>query len=267
MTIISNLLKSSNKRSSLIPFITAGYPDLYTTEKALEIFDRLGVDVIELGLPYSDPLADGPIIQEASSKALKTGVTIDHILQLLEKVKSKIKTPLILFTYYNPIIARGIQSFIMEISHAGFKGLIIPDLPLEEADYIISLCKNFSIELILLLTPTSSSQRIEKIINKSQGVIYVVSSTGVTGIRENIQIEMKDFISNLRAMTDQALILGFGISQAKHVQQIMDWDIDGIVIGSAFVRCLSDSDYGNGLVRLEEFCNSIVSVIQMQENK
>nr|YP_009313449.1 Tryptophan synthase alpha subunit [Galaxaura rugosa]SCW21703.1 Tryptophan synthase alpha subunit [Galaxaura rugosa] len=264
MTIISNLLKSSHKKSSLIPFITAGYPDLLSTQHALQILDKSGADVIEIGLPYSDPLADGPIIQEASSKALEKGVTLDNILELLEEINGLINTPLILFTYYNPILARGTQSFISDIASAGIKGLIIPDLPLEESDYLISLCKKVSIELILLITPTSSDERIQKILNKSQGIIYIVSSTGLTGIRNNIRSDMKNFVSNVRKKTDKALILGFGISQIRHVEQIVNWDIDGIVIGSAFVRYLSEDDLDNGLKKIEKFCSSVSDVINLR---
>nr|YP_009314882.1 Tryptophan synthase alpha subunit [Scinaia undulata]SCW23337.1 Tryptophan synthase alpha subunit [Scinaia undulata] len=257
MSTISQILKSRVDRCALIPFITAGYPNIEITESALRILDHEGADIIELGLPYSDPLADGPIIQEASKHALSDGMTFNKLLELLDRVNGEIKAPLVLFTYYNPILARGIEVFLEEVSCAGIKGLIVPDLPLEEADYVISLCTKFSLELILLVTPASPTNRIAKIVEKAQNIIYVVSSTGVTGLRSNINLEMKDFIHDIKSVTSKSLILGFGISNADHVSQISRWEIDGIVIGSAFVKCLMHSDYKQGLDKLQIFCRTI----------
>nr|YP_009314471.1 Tryptophan synthase alpha subunit [Liagoropsis maxima]SCW22725.1 Tryptophan synthase alpha subunit [Liagoropsis maxima] len=257
MTTISQTLNSLQNQCGLIPFITAGIPNLASTENALKLLDNSGADIIEIGLPYSDPLADGPIIQQASTKALQQGVTFDKLLHLLNNIHDKIKAPLILFTYYNPILARGIFRFLQDIADSGIKGLIIPDLPLEEADYVINVCSQLSLELILLVTPTSSVDRVNSIISKSQGLIYVVSSTGVTGLRENVKLEMKDFVRNIKSKTDKLLILGFGISQLRHVEQVARWDIDGVVIGSAFVKCLSDENHQEGLAKLEKFCCSV----------
>ena len=198
MKSISKALISLGNQCALIPCITAGDPDLYSTEQVLRILDREGADIIEIGVPYSDPLADGPIIQEASRKALASGVTIDKILQLVADISSDLRAPLILFTYYNPILSRGMERFLIDIANAGIKGLIIPDLPLEESDYIIGLCSELSIELILLITPTSSSNRIASILSKSSDVIYVVSTIGVTGIRKEIHSEMREFIKKIK---------------------------------------------------------------------
>nr|YP_009313857.1 Tryptophan synthase alpha subunit [Hommersandiophycus borowitzkae]SCW22111.1 Tryptophan synthase alpha subunit [Hommersandiophycus borowitzkae] len=257
MARVSSTLSSLQKRCGLIPFITAGSPNIEGTEQALKILDKSGADIIEIGLPYSDPLADGPIIQGASNEALKHGMNFDILLELLHNVRDSLQTPLVLFTYYNPIIARGILPFVEAIAEAGIQGLIVPDLPLEEADYMLDICHSLSIELILLITPTSSIKRINSIIEKSQGVIYIVSSTGVTGMRESINQDMQTFISTIRSRTDKLLIIGFGISNLKHVQQIMNWDIDGIVIGSAFVNRLSNPDLNCGLNDMEHFCLSV----------
>nr|YP_009315697.1 Tryptophan synthase alpha subunit [Trichogloeopsis pedicellata]SCW24355.1 Tryptophan synthase alpha subunit [Trichogloeopsis pedicellata] len=260
MAIVSSTLSKLQYRCGLIPFITAGTPDIESTVKALRVLDTSGADLIEIGLPYSDPLADGPVIQEASKQALRQGMNFDVLIELLENVRGTISAPLILFTYYNPILVRGTHSFLETIANVGIKGLIIPDLPLEEADYILDICSSLSIELILLITPTSSISRIENIVRKSQGLIYIVSSTGVTGMRDIINNKMENFIANIRSKTDKQLIIGFGISQTKHVEQIMKWDIDGIVIGSAFVNRLLDIN--NGLSKVEDFCLSIKHVIQ-----
>lgn len=261
MTIISQTLSSLNGRCALIPFITAGNPNLAETESALQILDKEGADVIELGLPYSDPLADGPIIQEASKKALEQGVNLDKILILLHKIKHSINAPIVFFTYYNPILARGIDRYLSDIASAGVKGLIVPDLPLEEADYIMNLCSHYGIELILLITPVSSSERIVKILDKAQGIIYVVSSTGVTGIRDEIRKDMEEFIQSIKMKTNKSIILGFGISNQEHVTQVSKWEIDGIVMGSAFVRCLLADTRIERLGRLQKFCASISQVL------
>jgi len=257
MTTIKQVLTSLGAKRALIPFITAGSPDLETTEKALYILDEEGADVIEVGLPYSDPLADGPVIQEASKNALEEGVTFEQVLHLLDRSSNNLKAPIILFTYYNPILARGINQFLLEISQAGVKGLIVPDLPMEEADYILSLCAKFSIELILLITPVSSERRIDKILTKSQGIVYVVSSTGVTGMKNEIKNDMQYFIEKIKSKSDNTLILGFGISTKEHVRQVSLWDINGIVIGSAFVKCLLGGSSLNKLNELRLFCASI----------
>jgi tryptophan synthase alpha chain len=257
MKSISKALISLGNQCALIPFITAGDPDLYSTEQVLKILDKEGADIIEIGVPYSDPLADGPIIQEASRKALASGVTIDKILQLVADISSDLRAPLILFTYYNPILSRGMERFLIDIANAGIKGLIIPDLPLEESDYIISLCSELSIELILLITPTSSSNRIASILSKSSDVIYVVSTIGVTGIRKEIHSEMREFIKEIKSQTNKRLILGFGISTVEQVNQVSKWDINGIVIGSAFVKLLAENNINDQFQPLRKFCYSV----------
>nr|YP_009313653.1 Tryptophan synthase alpha subunit [Helminthocladia australis]SCW21907.1 Tryptophan synthase alpha subunit [Helminthocladia australis] len=262
MAIISSTLRVLQETCGLIPFITAGSPNVESTEKALKLLDHSGADIIEIGLPYSDPLADGPIIQEASKEALQQGMNFDLLLELLDRVKGTIRAPIVLFTYYNPILARGIKSFIEDIARAGVQGLIVPDLPLEETDYMISLCNELSIELILLITPTSPPQRIKDIIQKSPGLIYIVSSTGVTGIRHKINHDMGEFVDRIKLQTDKLLIMGFGISNTEHVKQVMQWNIDGIVIGSAFVKCLSDVDIERGLANLEQFCLSVKKTLR-----
>jgi tryptophan synthase alpha chain len=257
MTIISKTLKSLKNRRALIPFITAGDPNLNATAKVLKVLDREGADIIEIGLPYSDPLADGPIIQEASRKAIEAGATLDNILKLVAAVIPDISTPLIFFTYYNPVLSRGMKNFVQDIAQAGIKGLIIPDLPLEESDYMIQICDMFNIELVLLITPTSSKYRIQQILKKSPGSIYVVSSTGVTGVRQDIEARMENFIRDIKRETDKSLILGFGISTIDHVERVSKWEIDGIVIGSAFVTKFAQNNEKEALFNIGNFCSSV----------
>jgi len=187
MNFISKTLRNIDSRCALIPFITAGYPNISSTIEALYILDSKGADIIELGIPYSDALADGPIIQKASRIALEQGIYVDQVFDIVKKVSPQLHAPIIIFTYYNPILVRGISCFIQDLFECGAKGLIIPDLPLEETDYLIMLCNKFDIELILFIAPTSSKARISSIISKSSDCIYLVSSTGVTGIRNEIE--------------------------------------------------------------------------------
>src|SRR4028119_648293 len=189
MTSVSDCFKSlrDSSKCALIPFITAGDPDLKTTAQALRILDQSGADLIELGVPYSDPLADGPTIQAAATRALQRGVSLDNVLEMVKDVAPDLKAPLILFTYYNPILNRGIESFLKQIAEVGVKGLVVPDLPLEEAESLLKPAAEIGIEVILLVAPTSPKERIEAISHKSQGFIYLVSVTGVTGVRTELE--------------------------------------------------------------------------------
>ncbi|MBE9014458.1 tryptophan synthase subunit alpha, partial [Pseudanabaenaceae cyanobacterium LEGE 13415] len=210
-------------RCALIPFLTAGDPDLETTAQALQILDRSGADLIELGVPYSDPLADGPVIQAAATRSLSNGTRLEDVLQLVKQVSPNLRSPIILFTYYNPILNRGIESFLKDISEAGAKGLVVPDLPLEEAETLLRPAKEYGIELTLLVAPTSPSNRIAAIAQQSQGFIYLVSTTGVTGMRSQMESRVKDLIAELRQVTDKAIGVGFGISQPEQARQVMNW--------------------------------------------
>ena len=261
MLAISQVIKKLDTNCALIPFITAGDPNLTSTVKAIKNLDLAGADIIELGLPYSVPLADGTVIQNASNRSLTQGTCLDQVLNIVQLTVDKISAPIILYTYYNPILSRGISTFIKDISQAGIKGLLIPDLPLEESDYLSSLCNNFNIELIFLIAPTSSLTRIRNIIQKSTGCIYLVSKTGVTGIYSDIKSQVKNIIYQIKTLTDKPIILGFGISTTKQVKQICKLNVEGIVMGSAFVQKLSDGSPEEGISRLTQFCQEIKKAI------
>lgn len=251
-------------RCALIPFLTAGDPDLDTTAQALQILDRAGADLIELGVPYSDPLADGPVIQAAATRSLLNGTRLDDVLQLVKQVSPKLRSPIILFTYYNPILNRGIESFLQEISEAGAKGLVVPDLPLEEAEMLLRPAKEYGIELTLLVAPTSPIERISAIAQQSQGFIYLVSTTGVTGMRSQMESRVKDLIQELRQVTDKAIGVGFGISQPEQARQVMNWGADAAIVGSAFVKRLSEGSPTEGLKAIDEFCQTLRSAINAE---
>nr|AOM64570.1 tryptophan synthase alpha subunit [Riquetophycus sp.] len=257
MNIISQILRNKKSPCALVPFITAGYPDYNSTINALYALDSKGADIIELGIPYSDALADGPIIQESSRIALKQGVYIDQVLNILNTVSRNLRAPIVIFTYYNPVLVKGIKQFILQISRCGASGLIIPDLPLEETDYVITLCNAFNIELILFIAPTSSEARIRCILSKSPGCIYLVSSNGVTGLRNNINSDVSMLASKIKHKTNKILILGFGISNPKQASEISKWDIDGIVIGSAFMQIMSNKSPSEAVKSLADLCQNI----------
>nr|ARW64921.1 Tryptophan synthase alpha subunit [Polysiphonia sertularioides] len=243
MKLISKILRENFTKSacSFIPFITAGYPNIELTIKTIIALDKEGADLIELGIPYSDALADGPLIQEASKYAIEHGINIDKVIHIIKCLNNKINTPIIIFTYYNPILVRGLYSFIDEISAIGIKGLIIPDLPFEEADYLVDICNLFDVELILFISPTSSNQRIHTIVNKAPGSLYLVSSTGVTGVRESIDDKALDLSKVAFDFNDKMIMIGFGISSPSHVRKILEYrqTIHGVVVGSAFTLIFS----------------------------
>ncbi|NEQ95330.1 MAG: tryptophan synthase subunit alpha [Cyanothece sp. SIO2G6] len=246
---------------ALVPFITAGDPDLDTTAQALTILDQSGADVIELGVPYSDPLADGPVIQAAATRALQRGVTLKAVLEVVKGLKSDLQAPIILFSYYNPILNQGIQAFLQRVADAGVKGLVVPDLPLEEAHTLITPALAQGIELTLLVAPTSPIERIKAIANQSQGFIYLVSVTGVTGVRTSVGSRVPDMLLELNRITDKPVGVGFGISQPSHARQVREWGADAVVVGSAFVKRLIEGDPQQGLKSIESFCRSLKAAI------
>ena len=263
MSSVSQSFASLRDRAScaLIPFITAGDPDLETTAQALQILDSKGADIIELGVPYSDPLADGPTIQAAATRALKRGTRLDDVLEMLAKVTPNLKAPIVLFTYYNPILHRGLETFFQQIAQAGVKGLVVPDLPLEESAEVIEVATAHGIEVVLLVAPTTPKERISEIAEQSQGFIYLVSVTGVTGMRTQIQSRVEDLLTQLRGLTDKPIGVGFGISAPEHATQVKNWGADAVIVGSAFVKRLCDGTPEEGLTAIGDFCESLKSAI------
>jgi tryptophan synthase alpha chain len=250
----------ANGKAALIPFITAGDPNLEITAKAIAKLDSHGADLIELGIPYSDPLADGPIIQAAATRALAKGTTLDRVLELVETIAPSLNSPLILFSYYNPILNQGVERFLQRIYAAGARGLVVPDLPLEEAEGLLTPAAAIGIEVILLVAPTSPLARMEAIAAKSQGFIYLVSSTGVTGVRSQVAKNVQSMIERLRSVTDKPIGVGFGISQSEQAKQVIEWNADAVIVGSAMVKRLAEE---GGLKEIGEFCSSLKRAISL----
>ena len=251
----------AHNQCALIPFITAGDPNLEVTAQALTILAEQGADLIELGVPYSDPLADGPVIQAAATRALRKGVSLDDVLAVVKQVQPKINIPIILFTYYNPIFYRGAEDFLTQIAAAGVKGLVVPDLPLEEAEDFLDLAQAQGIEVTLLVAPTSPMERIEAIASKSQGFIYLVSVTGVTGMRTQVETRVQELITRLKNVTDQPVGVGFGIAEPAQATQIKEWGADAVIVGSAFVKRLAIENPAQGLKEVGDLCQSLKQAI------
>jgi tryptophan synthase alpha chain len=264
MTAISRCFENlrRNQECALIPFITAGDPDLETTAKALQVLDNSGADIIELGVPYSDPLADGPVIQAAATRALARGTTLEQVLEMLKGLSPSLRSPIILFTYYNPILYRGVDKFLGQIKDAGVAGLVVPDLPLEESAGLIKPAAEMGIDLTLLVAPTSSPERIEAIARASQGFIYLVSVTGVTGTRTQMQTRVGDLLQQIRHVTDKPIGVGFGISDPEQARQVKAWGADAAIVGSAIVKRLAEGTPEQGLDAIAQFCQSLKIAIK-----
>lgn len=247
---------------ALIPFITAGDPDLGTTAEALQILDSNGADLIELGVPYADPLADGPTIQAAATRSLNKGTTLEAVLTLVKDVSPKLSAPIILFTYYNPVLNRGVETFLKDIYEAGARGLVVPDLPLEEMDDLLATAEKVGIAVILLVAPTSPEERIQAIAKKSQGFIYLVSVTGVTGVRQAVANRVEGLLASLHSVTDKPIGVGFGVSEPDQAKQLKDWGADGVIVGSAIVKRLATGTPKEGLTAVGEFCAQLKTAVK-----
>jgi len=237
---LTNSINTSGKSPALIPFIVSGFPDFEATKELIKLFEEKGAAAVELGVPFSDPLADGSVIQKASKDALNNGVNLQKIFQMLDEIKENTKIAIILFTYYNPVLFYGCEKFVQSAKTAGVSGLIIPDLPLEEADTLSELCKQAGIDLVMLVAPTSGAERIAKISKASTGFVYMVSSTGVTGVRESFSSQLGEILPVIRSATDIPIAVGFGISKKSHLEEVKNLGAEGAIIGSAIVRIIEE---------------------------
>ena len=247
----------NNKKIALMPFIMAGDPNIEITSEILLKLQEKGADLIELGIPYSDPLADGPIIQLSASRALKSGTTPRKVITLLESLKGKLNIPIILFTYLNPILCFGFERFCELASNAGASGLIIPDLPLEEAYKFSKIVSNHSLDLVLLVAPTTPLERMKKISHHTKGFTYLVSVTGVTGERNKMESRVENLIAKLKEVNNNPIAVGFGISTPEHVNKVREWGADGVIIGSAFVKRIFSSREKDVVNNVGIFCNDM----------
>lgn len=254
-----NELKEKKKKA-LITYITSGDPSLTNTMELVLTMEKAGADIIELGIPYSDPLADGPVIQRTSTRALSKGVNVDSIFSMVLNLRHETEIPLIFLVYYNTIFSYGIKKFLNRCKDCGIDGLIIPDLPLEERRILNEVMKDYPIDLIALVAPTSYN-RIKEIVKEGRGFIYCISSKGVTGTRKTFDEGLKDFIEEVRKYSKIPLAIGFGISNVESVKSLKDL-ADGLIVGSEIIKQIEKGiELGNIEGRVFELVKSFKQAI------
>ena len=240
-------IKKNNKKV-FIPFITAGYPKLESTVELISALENGGADLIEIGIPFSDPMADGPTIQRASGRALKKKTNLTSILRLVREIRKKSEIPIALMSYFNPIFNYGAKKFVKTAKAAGVDGVIIPDLPPEEATELLKVAKKNNFNCVFLLAPTSTAKRIRLVLKKSSGFIYYVSLTGVTGARRRLPAQVVSQVRKIKRASKKPVCVGFGISSEKQVRAIASVS-DGVILGSAVIRVIEKNLSRPGLVK------------------
>jgi len=225
----------SEGRKAFIPYLTAGDPDLDATLEIVVEMEAAGADIIELGVPFSDPIADGPVIQRATERALRSGTSVDGILDLVRKIRLSSEIPLLLMSYYNPLLNQGLAELARKASDAGLDGILASDLTVEESRPFVDAMSGANLNSVFLVAPTSSAERLEKIARTSTGFLYAVSRTGVTGATDALSDELVGFVRRLRQHTDHPIAVGFGISRPAHVRAVWD-EADAAIVGSAIVH-------------------------------
>jgi tryptophan synthase alpha chain len=238
------------KHIVLIPYVTVGYPTVETTLKAVPLFAKNGCDIIELGIPFSDPLADGVTIQHASYEALKHGITTGVCLEVAQELRRRVEIPLVFMTYYNPVLKFGPERFCIKCAEVGIDGLIIPDLPPDEGKELERSTRRHSLDLIYLLSPASTEDRIKLVTGRSSGFIYLVSLTGVTGARDRLPDGLENFVASVRRRTEKPLCIGFGVSTAEQARRVARV-ADGVIVGSRIMQLLDEGE------SLEDACSFV----------
>jgi tryptophan synthase alpha chain len=244
--------------SGFIPFVTAGDPDLETTEEILFVLAEAGATVIELGVPFSDPMADGPVIQRASERALKHEFGLAEIFAMVRRVRERIQTPIILFSYFNPLLRFGIERLAQSASEAGVDGVLVTDLTPEEADDFYQALRAHDLDMIFLVAPTSTDARLQLIASKASGFIYAVSRAGVTGTRDNVSVEAERLVDRVRQYSNLPIAVGFGISNSGQVGNVQKY-ADAAVVGSAIVQELERLQGTNDIpAKIGEFVRNLL---------
>lgn len=255
---MSKIHEAFENGRAFIAFVTGGDPDLDTTKKIIKEMEKAGADLIEIGIPFSDPIAEGPVIQEANERALANGCTTDKLFDALKNIKDEVSEPLVFLTYINPIYAYGVDKFLDRCNECGIQGLIIPDLPYEEKDEIADECKDHDVDIISLIAPTSHD-RIKMIAKEATGFIYCVSSLGVTGVRSDINTDLGGMVKLVRETTDVPCAFGFGIATPEQAEYVAKYS-DGAIVGSAIVKIVAK--YGKDcLPYINEYVKSMKEAV------
>lgn len=236
MNIFQKIFK---QKKAFVAYITAGHGgEHYTQQAALALIDG-GVDILEIGVPFSDPIADGPTIQHAMNQALDTGITLNSIFKTVTHIKTQTQTPIVVFTYYNPLLAMGLDQALKTAALAGVDGMLVVDLPIEESNAYFKACKQYNIEPICLISPTTSAERIATINQNCDSFLYYVCRNGTTGIKSDLPLDYAQKLATIKANTTQPVVSGFGISDRQLSAQALE-HADGFVVGSAFVKAITD---------------------------
>ena len=233
---MSNISKAFKNTKAFIPFLTGGDPTIDKTEEYIYKMVEAGADIIEIGIPFSDPIAEGPVIQEANIRALKNGATPERIFEMVERVRTKTQVPIVFLTYLNPVFNYGYDKFFARCKKAGVDGIIIPDMPFEEKGELAEEAKKNGVDIISLIAPTSAN-RIQMIAKEAKGYVYVISSLGVTGMRSEIKTDLKSIIDLVKQATDVPAAVGFGINTPEQAAEISKIS-DGVIVGSAIVKII-----------------------------
>ncbi len=262
MSVINDLFRKlrATGRKALVAFVPAGDPDLQFTEALLPGLSAAGVTLCELGLPYSDPIADGPVIQAAYTRALARGIRVQEIFELLQRVTPRLACPVVLMTSYAIVFRRGLEAFVQECARRGVAGLIVPDLPVEESRPLADVCRQFDLSLIQLVTPTTPPDRALRIAAEASGFLYYVTVTGITGERDQLPAELTEKVAWLRKHTDLPICLGFGISRPEQVATLAQV-ADGVIVGSALVRRIAQAESLGRHAALEETLQFVRSLL------
>lgn len=256
---MSKLQDAFRNGKAFIPFITCGDPSLNITEELVLAMERAGADLIELGIPFSDPTAEGPVIQAANLRALQAGTTTNQIFRMVERLRKRTEIPLVFMTYANVVFSYGTENFIRKASETGINGLILPDVPLEEKEEFASVCRKYSLDFISLIAPTSHD-RIAKIASQAEGFVYCVSSMGVTGVRREITTDIRQMIRQVKKERDLPCAVGFGVSTPEQAETI-GRDADGVIVGSAIVRLCGQ--YGEACIPyVEEYVRNMKEALR-----
>lgn len=243
-TFMNRIQEAFQNKKAFIPFITGGDPSLEITERLLYAMEEAGADLIEIGIPFSDPTAEGVVIQKANERALETGCTTDKLFDTIKRARRKVRVPMVFLTYVNPIYTYGKERFMKRCVECGIDGLIVPDMPFEEKEELAPVCAAYGVEIISFIAPTSK-ERIQKIAEGAQGYIYCVSSLGVTGVRRKITSDIAGMVKLVRQVTDTPCAVGFGISTPQQAKE-MAGIADGAIVGSAIVKIIEE--YGKDAV-------------------
>jgi len=243
----------NDKRPGLVTYVTAGDPDLPRSAEILQALDRAGADLLEVGVPFSDPLADGPVIQRATERALAAGTTLRGVIRMIGELRPQIAAPIVIFSYANPILRFGAERFARDAAAAGVDGVLVLDLPIEEAGEFRATMAGAGIDTIFLLSPTTTEQRIKRASELGSGFLYGISRLGVTGAREQVASSAEDLVRRVRAHTALPIALGFGISRPEHVAEVTSF-ADAAVVGSALVSVIAEHGHSTQLVaRVEDY--------------